>query len=117
IGPVDTDLTKPQMVSEIKDAITQNDLRILAQDRVAELHDLIDQTRRAGDTLGGWIRVVVNGMPAGIGSYVSWDTKLDGQLAAAVMGVNAMKGVSIGDSFEISRHPGSQGMDEISHDA
>lgn len=71
IGPVDTDLTKPQTVSEIKDAITQNDLRILAQDRVAELHDLIDQTRRAGDTLGGWIRVVVNGMPAGIGSYVS----------------------------------------------
>lgn len=117
IGPVDTDLTKPQTVSEIKDAITQNDLRILAQDRVAELHDLIDQTRRAGDTLGGWIRVVVNGMPAGIGSYVSWDTKLDGQLAAAVMGVNAMKGVSIGDGFEISRHPGSQGMDEISHDA
>lgn len=55
-------------------------------------------------------------MLVGIGSYVFWDIKLDGQLVVVVMGVNVMKGVSIGDGFEISCYFGSQGMDEISYD-
>ena len=77
---------------------------------------MIDQTKRNGDTLGGVIRVVAENVPAGLGSHVSWDTKLDGKLAAAVMGVNAMKGVSIGDGFENAVRLGSQVMDEISWD-
>lgn len=103
----------PQAVAEIATRIQQNDMRMLANDQIEAVHALIDQTRQAGDTLGGQIRVVVENVPAGLGSYVSPNTKLDGKLAAAVMSVNAMKGVSIGDGFEVAQRPGSQVMDEI----
>ncbi|MBB1070047.1 chorismate synthase [Limosilactobacillus sp. RRLNB_1_1] len=103
-------------VAQIKEQVEANDLRILDQDKVASIHDLIDQTKRAGDTLGGVIRVVVENVPAGLGSYVSWDTKLDAKLAGAVMGVNAIKGVSFGDGFKDATNLGSQVMDEISYD-
>lgn len=103
-------------VKAIKAQTAANDLRITDASQVDAIHTLIDETRRAGDTLGGLIRVVVENMPAGIGSYISWDTKLDGKLAAAVMGINAMKGVSIGDGFEAATRPGSQVMDPIAYD-
>ena len=67
-------------------------------------------------TRGGIVRIVAEGMPAGLGSYISWDTKLDAKLAFAVMGVNAIKGVSIGDGFEAATRPGSMVMDEILHE-
>ena len=79
--------------------ISQNDLRVVQGDKLEAIHDLIDQTKKDGDTLGGIVRVATN-VPAGLGSYISWDTKLDGKIAAAVMGVNAMKGVEIGDGFK-----------------
>ncbi|MBS9335394.1 chorismate synthase [Fructobacillus sp. M1-13] len=100
-------------VATIEQAIQKNDLRILDQSKVEEIHDRIDQAKRDGDTLGGVIRVVAENLPAGLGSYVSWDTKLDAKVAAAVMGVNAMKGVEIGDGFENAVRSGSQVMDEI----
>lgn len=113
IGSVTTDTTKPLAVTEIEKQILQNDLRIIEQQRVKEVHDLIDQTKRAGDTLGGVIRVVVENLPAGLGSYTSWNTKLDAKLAAAAMSVNAIKGVSIGDGFAAAANLGSQVMDPI----
>lgn len=60
------------------------------QDKVEDLHQLILETKEKGDTLGGIIRLVATGLPAGLDSYVSWDTKLDAKLAAAAVGVNAM---------------------------
>lgn len=102
-------------VQEIQEAISQNDLRILNQDQVPAIHQLIDDTKRAGDSLGGTIRVIAENVPAGLGSYISWDTKLDGKIAGAVMGVNAMKGVSFGDGFADAEHPGSQVMDQIDY--
>lgn len=102
-------------VKEIQSAINQNDLRILNQDQVPAIHQLIDKTKRAGDSLGGTIRVIAENVPAGLGSYISWDTKLDGKIAGAVMGVNAMKGVSFGDGFADAEHPGSQIMDQIDY--
>ena len=78
---------------------------------------MIDQTKRKGDTLGGIIQVIVENVPAGLGSYVSWNTKLDAKLAGAVMGVNAIKGVSFGDGFNDAENLGSQVMDEISYDS
>jgi 3-phosphoshikimate 1-carboxyvinyltransferase len=60
------------------------------QDKVEDLHQLISETKEKGDTLGGIIRLVATGLPAGLGSYVSWDTKLDAKLAAVAVGVNAM---------------------------
>lgn len=113
IGAVTVDPHAELPLRELAQRVTQNDLRLAADDRVAELHDLITATRKAGDTLGGVIRVVAENVPAGLGSYTGWDTKLDGQLAAAVMGVNAMKGVEIGDGFTAAGHYGSQVMDEI----
>lgn len=102
-------------VAQIQQKIEQNDLRILNQDQVEPIHQLIDSTKRAGDSLGGLIRVVAQNVPAGLGSYISWDTKLDAKLAGAVMGVNAIKGVSFGDGFDVAKTPGSQVMDEIDY--
>ncbi|MEE8824187.1 chorismate synthase [Lentilactobacillus sunkii] len=113
IGQISTDENPELNVAKIEDEIAQNDLRIIDQSKVDSIHELIDQTKRDGDTLGGIIRVVASNIPAGLGSYISWDTKLDAKLAAAVMGVNAMKGVEIGDGFKAATSFGSQVMDEI----
>ncbi|KRL99030.1 chorismate synthase [Liquorilactobacillus satsumensis] len=106
----------PTDVSQIEQQIHANDLRILDMAQVTPIHKLIDDTKRAGDTLGGIIRVVAENVPAGLGSYISWDTKLDAKLAAAVMGVNAMKGVAIGDGFTAATNLGSDVMDPITWD-
>ena len=75
--------------------------------------DEIDQARRDGDTLGGVVEVLVHGLPPGLGSFTHWDRRLDARLAAAVMGIQAMKGVEIGDGFTTARRRGSQAHDEI----
>lgn len=113
IGGIHAEGSQPTDVDQIEKLIAQNDLRLTEETQVTAIHELIDTAKRNGDTLGGVIRVVAENVPAGLGSYVSWDTKLDAKLAAAVMGVNAMKGVEIGDGFENAEHPGSQVMDEI----
>jgi chorismate synthase len=73
----------------------------------------IDEARRDGDTLGGIVEVVVHGLPPGLGSHVHWDRRLDARLAAALMGIQAIKGVEVGDGFETSRRRGSVAHDEI----
>lgn len=113
IGPVKADDQSPLNVADIEKTILANDLRIVEPDKVEEIHDLIDKTKKDGDTLGGIIRLVATNVPAGLGSYISWDTKLDAKLAAAVVGVNAMKGVEIGDGFTAATSFGSDVMDEI----
>jgi chorismate synthase len=70
--------------------------------------DLIDRTGKAGDTLGGVFEVVVTGLPPGLGSYAQWDRRLDGQLAQAIMSIQAIKGVEIGLGFGTAERPGSQ---------
>jgi chorismate synthase len=73
----------------------------------------IDAARTDGDTLGGVIEVVCYGLPPGLGSHVHWDRRLDGRLAAALMSIQAIKGVEIGDGFETARRRGSRAHDEI----
>jgi chorismate synthase len=73
----------------------------------------IDQARKDGDTLGGVVEVVVHGLPPGLGSFTHWDRRLDARLAGAVMGIQAMKGVEIGDGFTTTRRRGSEAHDEI----
>lgn len=104
---------KPLDVAAITAAIQTNDLRMLTDETVDQIHTLIDETRREGNTLGGIVRVVATGVPAGLGSYTSWDQKLDAKIAAAVMGINAMKGVEIGDGFAAATSKGDDVMDEI----
>jgi chorismate synthase len=76
----------------------------------------IDETRRAGDTLGGIVEVLAYGAPPGLGSYVQADRRLDARLAAALMGIQAIKGVEFGDGFEVARVRGSLAHDEIGRD-
>ncbi len=78
---------------------------------------LIDQTGKAGDTLGGVVEVRVEGLPFGLGTHAQWDRKLDGRIAQAVMAVQAIKGVEIGLGFEAARRVGSQVHDPIVFDA
>lgn len=73
----------------------------------------IEAAKRDGDTLGGVVEVVVHGLPIGLGSFTSGDDRLDSQLAAAAMGVQAIKGVEIGDGFQTARRRGSQAHDEM----
>ncbi len=73
----------------------------------------VEAVKAAGDTVGGVIEVIVYGLPPGLGSHVHWDRRLDARLAAALMGVQAMKGVEIGDGFTTARRWGSKAHDEI----
>lgn len=73
----------------------------------------IEAAKKDGDTLGGVVEVVATGLPVGLGSFTSGDNRLDSQLAAAVMGIHAIKGVEIGDGFETARRPGSRAHDEM----
>ncbi len=73
----------------------------------------IDKAKKDGDTLGGTVEVLVYGLPPGLGSYVHWDRKLDGRLAQAMMSIQAMKSVEIGDGLETTRRRGSEAHDEI----
>jgi chorismate synthase len=76
----------------------------------------IDEARRAGDTLGGVVEVIGYGLPPGLGSHVHWDRRLDSRLAGALMGIQAIKGVAIGDGFASAGRRGSEAHDEIEHD-
>jgi chorismate synthase len=73
----------------------------------------IEKAKKQGDTLGGIVEVVVDGLPIGLGSHISGDDRLDAQLASALMGIQAIKGVEIGDGFEEARRRGSEAHDEM----
>ncbi len=81
-----------------------------------EMIRLIDETREAGDTLGGIFEVVVRGLPVGLGSHTSWEDKLDGRIARAVMSIHAIKAVEIGAGVGNAGKPGSEVHDEIAFD-
>jgi chorismate synthase len=76
----------------------------------------VDEAKRAGDTLGGVVEVLAYGLPPGLGSHVQWDRRLDSRLAGALMGIQAIKGVEVGDGFTVAARPGSQAHDEIERD-
>jgi chorismate synthase len=81
------------------------------------MRDFIQQQKMARDTAGGVVEAHVFGAPVGLGTCVQWCDKLDSRIAAAVMGIQAFKGVEIGLGFEVARRPGSQVHDEIFFDA
>jgi chorismate synthase len=103
----------PDDVNAAADESLVRTLDPAAEERMIEL---INDAKRQGDTLGGVCEVVCTGLPVGLGSYVSWDRKLDGRIAAACMSVPAVKGVEIGIGFEAARLRGSQVHDEIDSD-
>ncbi len=88
-------------------------VRCLDAEAEREMIARIDAAKAAGDTLGGVVEVLALGVPVGLGSHVSWDRKLDGRLAQAVMSIPAVKGVELGLGFEAARRKGSEVHDEI----
>lgn len=76
----------------------------------------VDAAHSEGETLGGVVEVIATGCPVGLGSFVHWDRRLDARLAGALMGIQAIKGVEVGDGFETARRRGSQAHDEIALD-
>ena len=94
-------------------AIDESPVRAFNKDAEASMIAEIESAKKQGDTLGGIVEVLVHGLPIGLGSHVSGDDRLDSQLAAAVMGIQAIKGVEIGDGFEEARRRGSEAHDEI----
>ncbi len=101
---------------EIFAAAEKSEVRVADPQAEREIIALVDECKRAGDTLGGVVEVVATGLPPGLGSHVHWDRKLDGRLAGALLSLQAAKGVEIGLGFEAARRRGSQAQDEITYD-
>ncbi len=97
----------------LSEAADKSEVRCLDSDITDRMVDEIKKRRKEGSSLGGIYEIVVSGLPAGLGTYVHWDRKLEGLLAQAVMGTQAMKGVEIGLGFETGKRHGHQVHDEI----
>lgn len=100
-------------LAEIKDITESSPVRCLDSAAGEEMMLAIDEAKKNGDSIGGIVEVVVEGMPVGVGSYVHYDRKLDARLAGAIISINAFKGVEFGIGFEAARKPGSEVHDEI----
>ncbi|MDD5131684.1 MAG: chorismate synthase [bacterium] len=94
--------------------IENSPVRCLGRDEENKMIRMIDQARASGDTLGGLVEIAAINLPIGLGSYIQWDTKLDGRLAQALMSIQAIKAVEIGLGTKVASLPGSQVHDEIS---
>ncbi|MGX1882123.1 chorismate synthase [Streptomyces sp. NPDC055287] len=93
--------------------LDEDPVRCLDADASKAMVAEIDQAHKDGDTLGGVVEVLAYNVPVGLGSFVHWDRRLDARLAAALMGIQAIKGVEVGDGFDLARVPGSKAHDEI----
>jgi chorismate synthase len=116
IGGVKSAVKEYESLEKLKEITENSPVRCL--DPVAEkkMMDAIDEAKQQGDSIGGIVEVIVEGMPAGVGSYVHYDRKLDAKLASGIMSINAFKGVEIGIGFEAASKPGSEVHDEIAWD-
>jgi chorismate synthase len=106
-------LDGPPSFADLESVDDTSPLRTVAPTREAELVAAIDEAKHAGETLGGVVGVVARGVPPGLGSYARWEERLDGQLAQAVMAVQAVKAVAIGAGIETPALPGSRAHDAI----
>lgn len=98
------------------EAIDASPVRAYGKDAEAEMIGVIEAAKKDGDTLGGVVEVIVDGLPIGLGSHISGEHRLDAQLAAALMGIQSVKGVEVGDGFEEARRRGSEAHDEMVRD-
>lgn len=112
LGGVDAKRPSP-MPADINAAADASQVRTLDADAERAMIERIDAAKQAGNTLGGICEVVVDGLPVGLGSHVSWDRKLDARLGAAMLSIPAVKGVEIGIGFEAARRTGAEVHDEI----
>ena len=113
IGGVQAKETTYRTIEELKSITEASPVRCLDEEAGNQMIKAIDDAKANGDSIGGIVEVIVEGMPIGVGSYVHYDRKLDAKLAAAMMSINAFKGVEIGIGFEAAHRPGSEVHDEI----
>jgi chorismate synthase len=100
-------------LAELRKKAEASELRCADPDAERRMMHKIDQAKAAGDSLGGVFELIIKGVPTGLGSHAHWDRKLDGRLAAALMSVQAIKGVEVGAGFGAANRPGSLVHDEI----
>ncbi|WP_375384362.1 chorismate synthase [uncultured Microbacterium sp.] len=113
IGPVRVPDDAALPTPDDLDTLDADPLRCFDAATSARMVDEVDAARRDGDTLGGIVEVLAYGLPPGLGSHVHWDRRLDGKLAQAIMSIQAIKGVEVGDGFETTRRRGSAAHDEL----
>ncbi|HDR8063664.1 chorismate synthase [Bacillus thuringiensis] len=113
IGGVQAKEVTYSSIEDLKSITEASPVRCLDEEAGNQMMKAIDGAKANGDSIGGIVEVIVEGMPIGVGSYVHYDRKLDAKLATAIMSINAFKGVEIGIGFEAAHRPGSEVHDEI----
>ncbi|AFR09728.1 chorismate synthase [Nocardiopsis alba] len=113
MGPVSVPEDAPEPRPEDLAAVDADPLRCFDPATSARMVEEVDDTKKSGDTLGGVVEVLAYNLPPGLGSHVHWDRRLDARLAGALMGIQAIKGVEVGDGFRTAARRGSQAHDEI----
>ncbi|KRG12474.1 chorismate synthase [Lederbergia galactosidilytica] len=113
IGGIKAEKLQFSTLKELQDRTEASPVRCLDEEAGEKMMQAIDDAKKQGDSIGGIVEVIVEGMPIGVGSHVQYDKKLEAKLAAAIMSINAFKGVEVGIGFEAAHRPGSQVHDEI----
>ncbi|WP_434811222.1 chorismate synthase [Microbacterium sp. bgisy189] len=113
IGPVQAPADAALPTPDDVDALDADPLRCFHAETSAAMVAEVDAAKKDGDTLGGIVEVLAYGVPPGLGSHVQWDRRLDAKLAQALMSIQAIKGVEVGDGFETTRRRGSAAHDEL----
>ena len=117
IGAVEIPADYQLPLKNSRDSIDQDEVRCAFPDVSKKMIDEINDAHSQGDTLGGVVEVLAYDLPPGLGSHVHWDRRLDSRLAGALMGIQAIKGVEIGDGFTTAKRRGSHAHDEIERDS
>src|SRR5687768_13841846 len=115
IGEIQADFNDMPYEERFKRA-EESDVRCPVETSAAQMRDEIEKTIHGKNTLGGVLEIIVLNLPVGLGSFVQWDRRLEAKLAAAIMSVQAIKGVEVGDAFDNSRLPGTRAHDPMSLD-
>ncbi|QED48433.1 chorismate synthase [Cytobacillus dafuensis] len=113
IGGVKSTVKEYDSLDKLKEITENSPVRCLDPEAEKKMMEAIDLAKEQGDSIGGIVEIIVEGMPSGVGSYVHYDRKLDAKLASGIMSINAFKGVEIGIGFDAASRPGSEVHDEI----
>ncbi|MBL5777422.1 chorismate synthase [Bacillus sporothermodurans] len=113
IGGIRANPAEYTSLQELKEKTENSPVRCFDETAEAKMMEAIDQAKKDGDSIGGIVEVIVEGVPSGLGSYVHYDRKLDAKIASAIISINAFKGVEFGLGFEMARKPGNKVHDEI----
>ncbi|WP_442594537.1 chorismate synthase [Neobacillus sp. D3-1R] len=117
IGGVTASNVQYESIDQLREISENSSVRCVDRTVEDKMKEAIDEAKANGDSIGGIVEVIVEGMPPGVGSYVHYDRKLDAKIAGAIVSINAFKGVEFGIGFEAARRPGSQVHDEIAWDS